>query len=124
MTTTAMPRHEANEWGQAMAKAACKWAAVLAPGTDAGSTPPYTLLLIFDRKRVLQGWFALWPLPEHSSALRIVKTKGNKQARISTLADGTPMVQLERHVRDAGITRRYWLVWNRKTKRYEDFKTV
>lgn len=122
MTTSTMPPHEADEWGAAMARAACKWAAILAPGTDAATTPPYTIMLIFDRKRVLQGWFALWPLPKHSSALRIVKTRSSKEAHVSTIADSSAMVELERHVRDVGITRRYWLVWNRRAKRYEDFK--
>ena len=122
MATARMKPLRAQEWGEQMAEAAKQWAGVLAPNTSAQHQPPTTLMLVFDRKGVLQGWFALWSMLEGKQVLRVVKWRAIKQAHTVTMDDSNAMSELERYIETVRPTNRYWLCYNRKLKRYEDFK--
>jgi len=122
MATSKMPALRAQRWGQEMSRTACQWAAILAPNTKAPTTPPTTLMLVFDREGDLQGWYALWPLSNHELSLRIVKWRTTKVAKAIIDNNNEPMALLERYVETQRPTNRYHLVYNRKLKKYQDFK--
>ena len=117
----------AEQWGMALAEAACSWAYKLAPETVADGIKPHIIMMVLDTKGVLQAWFALWPLPnEHLDKsphpLRIVKCKAFAEAKLSGPEDGIAMAEVERYIRTVKHPRRYWLVWNGAKKRYRDFQ--
>jgi hypothetical protein len=122
MATARMSTLRAERWGKEMAVAARQWAAILAPNTKAPDEPPTVLMLVFDRERELQGWYALWPLSNHELSLRIVKWRTTKVAKAIIDNNCEPMAQLERYIETQRPTNRYHLVYNRKLKKYQDFK--